>query len=261
VTTKKSSKKKQTTAEEAPGRAGKGINLGLTESPLIALEEFSRGQSVYISFSSRLTYLIALEKDGYPSIPFQHEFSAEIEVFKQAFIERNLHPKLLFRDVRDLIQEPFTTAITAYGAEADIPTGIDILIAGFVCKDLSRMNNKGKTLKDGGESGDTWLAVHTYAKRFRPSMVLLENLKSENATWQGVVSQWDSIGYEAVWMICDSKNYYLPQIRLRMYMIAINRDRFGKGATEAVGQWEDSMRKLERQVSSPYEAFLPGSLK
>jgi hypothetical protein len=125
ATTKKPSKKKKTTTEEAtPGRAGKGINLGLpplsnieecmadmtaravdlglckalsslggrplkvatmcsgTESPLIALDEISRGQSVYISFSSRLTYLIALEKDGYPSIPFQHEFSAEIEGFK-----------------------------------------------------------------------------------------------------------------------------------------------------------------------------------
>jgi site-specific DNA-cytosine methylase len=123
------------------------------------------------------------------------------------------------------------------------------------------MNNKGTTLKDSGKSGDTWLAVHTYAKRFRPSIVLLENVKSENAIWQGVVSQWDSIGYKAAWVICDSKNYYLPQTRLRIYMIAVNRDRFGKGATVAVGEWEDLMRKLERQVSSPYEAFLPESLK
>jgi site-specific DNA-cytosine methylase len=91
--------------------------------------------------------------------------------------------------------------------------------------------------------------------------VLLENVKSEIATWDDIVSQWDKIGYEAAWVICDTKNYYLPQTRLRMYMMAINRSHCGKGAAEAVGRWKELMRKMERQCSSPYEAFLPDSLK
>ncbi|RMZ69593.1 hypothetical protein GMOD_00006426 [Pyrenophora seminiperda CCB06] len=212
-----------------------------TESPLLALNEISK----------------ALEAAGHSPIHLNQEFSAEIEVFKQAFIERNFHPKILFRDVRDFIREPSTKATTAYGAEVDIPSGIDILVAGFVCKDLSRLNNQGKSLEDGGETGDTWLAVYTYAKRFRPSIVLLENVKATKATWEDVVRRWDNIGYEAEWTICDTKNYYLPQTRERMYMVAIKRSHFGKGVVKAATDWKKLMQKLERKCSSPYEAFLP----
>ena len=216
-----------------------------TESPLLALDEISK----------------ALQVAGHSPILIQHEFSAEIEVFKQAFIERNFHPKILFRDVRDFICESSTTATTAYGAEVEIPTGIDILVAGFVCKDLSSMNNKGKSLEDGGETGDTWNAVYAYAKRFHPSIVLLENVKAVKATWEDVMGRWDRIGYEAEWVFCDTKNYYLPQTRERMYMVAIKRSHLNKGVTQAVAQWKNLMRKLERQCSSPYEAFLPDSLR
>ncbi|KAL6167555.1 hypothetical protein ACJQWK_06975 [Exserohilum turcicum] len=215
-----------------------------TEAPLLALDLISK----------------ALEKKGHPPIKFQQEFSAEIEVIKQAFIERNFHPKILFRDVRDFLRDCATTATTAYGAEVDIPTLIDILIAGFVCKDLSRLNNQGKTLEEGGESGDTWMAVYTYVKRFRPSLVLLENVKSEKATWDDVVLRFGEIGYEAAWVFCDTKNYYLPQTRERMYMVAIERSLFGEGVDHAVGHWKDILQKLQRQCSSPYEEFLPQSL-
>jgi site-specific DNA-cytosine methylase len=98
-------------------------------------------------------------------------FSAEIEGFKQAFIERNFHPPILFRDVRDFLCESATKATTAYGTEKEIPADVEILVAGFVCKDLSRMNSNGKTLAEEGESGDTWRAVYMYAKRFRPRIV------------------------------------------------------------------------------------------
>ena len=33
---------------------------------------------------------------------FKHLFSAEIVPFKQAYIERNFHPRYLFRDVAEL---------------------------------------------------------------------------------------------------------------------------------------------------------------
>jgi hypothetical protein len=130
-----------------------------TESPLLALQEISEGQSLHYPSCASLIYSTALKKEKQPPIRYQHEFSAEIEGFKQAFIERNFHPPILFRDVREFIPEDNTEATTAYGAKKSIPADIDILIAGFVCKDLSRLNNKGKTLDDHGESGDTWRAV------------------------------------------------------------------------------------------------------
>lgn len=96
-----------------------------------------------------------------------------------------------------------SAATTAYGAEVEIPLDVHILIAGFICKDLSRMNMKNKTLEDGGESVDTWLSVYNYAQRARPGIVLLENVKATKKTWEDVVSHWKKIGYAADW-VCSS---------------------------------------------------------
>lgn len=60
-----------------------------TESPLLALELIRRS---------------ILELHGL-NFEFEHVFSCEIEPFKQAYIERNFHPPLLFRDVCELGQD------------------------------------------------------------------------------------------------------------------------------------------------------------
>ena len=57
-----------------------------TESPLLALELISGAL-----------------KDKYgATLDVEHVFSCEIEPFKQAYIERNFHPPLIFRDVCEL---------------------------------------------------------------------------------------------------------------------------------------------------------------
>ena len=57
-----------------------------TESPLLALNLIQR----YILEHFDVT------------LDYEHVFSCEIEPFKQAYIERNFHPRLLFRDVTEL---------------------------------------------------------------------------------------------------------------------------------------------------------------
>lgn len=62
-------------------------------------------------------------------LQLEHVFSCEIEPFKQGYIERNFHPPLLFRDIRELGMKQ---AYTAYGALEDVPNEpgcVDILIA------------------------------------------------------------------------------------------------------------------------------------
>jgi site-specific DNA-cytosine methylase len=227
---------------------GRQINVATmcsgTESPLLAIKQISK----------------ALQKTGKSPLHIHQKFAAEIDVFKQAFIERNQSPPLIYRDVRDFIPDDATTAITAYGAEAKIPSGLDLLVAGFVCKDLSTLNSRPKGLNEDGESGDTWRAIYSYAKRCRPSIVLLENVRGLSKLWNEVVSRWDEIGYEAAWLIRDTKRYYVPQTRERMYMIAIERSHYGKDVKKAVTHWQDLMEKLQRQCSSPYEAWLKNEL-
>lgn len=131
-----------------------------------------------------------------------------------------------------------------------------MLVVGFVCRDLSALNSKKKSVDDQGETGDTWRAVYFYAKRFQPRVVILENVKGDKALWDDVVSRWDKIGYEATWVYADTKKYYLPQTRERMYMIAINRKLYDGDVRKAVRQWAFTMVKLERPCSSTYEAWV-----
>ncbi|ORY13595.1 hypothetical protein BCR34DRAFT_648635 [Clohesyomyces aquaticus] len=189
-----------------------------TESPIIALEMIAN----------------TLEEGGAPAFKVEHLFSAEINPVKQGYIERNFAPPILFRDVREFIPDDATSATTAYGAVVEIPGTVDILIAGFVCKDLSLMNNKRKSIHDDGETGDTWRAVYNYAKRYRPKIVLIEN-------------------------IFDTKEYYLPQTRMRMYMIAADSKAFGNRTTKVVADWKEYMLSLKRACSTPFEAFLKGT--
>lgn len=52
-----------------------------------------------------------------------HVFSCEIEPFKQAYIERNFAPPILFRDVTELGRRK---AHTAYGSLVDVPGDVDV---------------------------------------------------------------------------------------------------------------------------------------
>ena len=45
----------------------------------------------------------ALKEHHGLKLNIDHVFSAEIVPFKQAYIERNFHPKIIFRDMRELI--------------------------------------------------------------------------------------------------------------------------------------------------------------
>lgn len=189
----------------------------------------------------------------------KHHFSAEIDPVKQVYIERNFAPPLLFRDVREFIPDDATTATTAYGAIEDIPGSLDVLVAGFVCKDISTLNNNKKSFFEHGETSDTFRALYAYSKRFRPKIVLIENVRGQKEYWRHIVSEWNAAGYEAAWHTVDTKEYYLPQTRVRMYMIAVDRKAFGVGAGKAVAQWKDSMEALKRPCSTPFEAFLKGT--
>jgi site-specific DNA-cytosine methylase len=57
-----------------------------TESPLLALGMFSK----------------AIKERGLGHLEIEHVFSCEIEPYKQAYIERNFKPPILFRDIKEL---------------------------------------------------------------------------------------------------------------------------------------------------------------
>ncbi len=237
-----------------------------TESPLLALAEIQKG----------------LRQSGKPEMNIKHMFSAEIVPYKQAYIERNFHPDKLFRDIREIAAGGKAT--TAYGAQTDVPTEVDVLVAGFSCVDFSKLNKNAKQLTAIGESGDTFRAILQYAKEYRPAMIILENV--EGAPWELIKAIWESdrayvqawvesvgggqdtgldtfwetedVAYSAVYQKVDAKDYYIPQTRTRRYMICLDRCRFSSRelADTKTEEWKSHMIALERRASSPVEAFL-----
>lgn len=84
-----------------------------TESPLLALEMVRQSKSSPLqearnslscsnSQKKKKKQNSGLQKHFNRDFVFNHLFSAEIVPFKQAYIERNFHPRFIFRDVTEL---------------------------------------------------------------------------------------------------------------------------------------------------------------
>ncbi|KAL4785464.1 hypothetical protein BJX76DRAFT_356020 [Aspergillus varians] len=208
-----------------------------TESPLLALEMVREN----------------LRKSFGLDLDFKHLFSAEIVPFKQAYIERNFHPKLLFRDVAELKDR---VAQTAYGSLEKIPKNVDILIAGFSCVDFSGLNNRRKTLDEEGESGGTFWGIIRYAMTYRPRLVILENVKT--APWMKIEQHWNDIGYFTIHADVDTKAYYLPQTRERGYMFCVDKRLVAENGLSGrdMHRWSEVFGQFKRPASSPAGMFL-----
>ncbi|KAF5350208.1 hypothetical protein D9758_007844 [Tetrapyrgos nigripes] len=202
-----------------------------TESPLLALE--------LIQDSIREHFDVNLE--------VEHVFSCEIEPFKQAYIERNFHPPILFRDVCELGGDE---AHTAYGSLVPVPGDVDLLVAGTSCVDYSSLNNEKQDIEANGESGRTFRGMLSWVKKHRPPLVILENVCG--APWGFVKSKFEQNGYSADYSRVDTKQFYIPHTRTRVYLVAVDKKKSSIPAT-----WKDMvLNKLKRPASSTLDAFL-----
>ncbi|KAI9038630.1 putative SNF2 family helicase [Aspergillus affinis] len=208
-----------------------------TESPLLALEMVKA----------------QLKKHFGMTLQFRHLFSAEIVPFKQAYIERNFHPRRVFRDVNELKDR---VAKTAYGSLEKVPKNVDLLVAGFSCVDFSGLNNNRKTLDDKGESGGTFWAIVRHAMVYRPRMIILENVSS--APWKTISQELADIDYLGIHVPVDTKAYYLPQTRERGYMLCLDMRRMkvqGLTDQEVIKGWPELVQSFRRPASSPMGMF------
>ena len=148
---------------------------------------------------------------------------------------------------------------TAFGGLRAIPSEPDLMVAGSSCIDYSPLNSKPKEFGKDGESYQTLMAAVNYAKKHRPNIVILENVKK--FPWAFTEGKWREIGYATQVAHLDSKDFYLPQTRQRGYMIGLRRsvinDRgIDLDADAAVKNWFGILSKLQRRASSPFTDFL-----
>ncbi|EIW68043.1 hypothetical protein TREMEDRAFT_69535 [Tremella mesenterica DSM 1558] len=203
-----------------------------TESPLLALNMIAK----------------AIKKQHGLTLSFDHVFSCEIEPFKQAYIERNFAPPILFRDVTELGKK---RAHTAYGSLAAVPGNVDLLIAGTSCVDYSNLNNQQQDIEANGESGRTFRGMLQWVKKHQPPVVILENVC--NAPWDKVVEYFAQIDYDAQYARLDTKEFYIPHTRTRVYLFATPMANAEKHLSE---KWAATVKAMRRPWSAPFEAFL-----
>lgn len=133
---------------------------------------------------------------------------------------------------------------------APVPGDVDILIAGTSCVDYSNLNNEKQDIDANGESGRTFRGMMDWVKRHRPPIVLLENVCS--APWPKVQTYFEKNGYSATWSRVDTKQYYIPHTRTRVYLVAVD-----KKNSSIPKEWKDLVvSKLQRHASSSLDAFL-----
>ncbi|KAG4436407.1 hypothetical protein IFR05_008100 [Cadophora sp. M221] len=210
---------------------------------------------------------------------FKQHISAEIKPAKSAFIEKNFDSPINACDITEISMQgkrdpKWTkewTLTTAYGGKAKVPRDLDLLVAGFACDDFSILNTKRKTLDAKGESGDTFYATLEYIDRYRPKMVILENvigapwihakLRKKKGTKEviGIDEQFRLMGYEAVFIKLDTKDHYLPHTRQRGYMVCILRAAFNGSPAKLAKAAEgflNLVNELKRPASVPMEAMM-----
>ncbi|KAM0528249.1 hypothetical protein ACHAP6_002081 [Verticillium nonalfalfae] len=228
---------------------------------------------------------------------FDHQFSVEIEAYKQAFIERNSKPSgEIYRDVVQVSDPSRKDATTAHGSLAPIPAAPDLLVAGSSCVDFSKLNNKrdilakhsvlsrlyeeAKNTRNGldfgtvtpqsqshdvrmalqdvrdsfhmeGESVKTFGSILQFIYDQRPKLIILENVS--HAPWRAFTHFWlPLVGYVALSMKVDSKNFLVPQTRTRGYLVAVDQWHYGTEMSTRIARLWSSMMESSNWFPNQY---------
>jgi len=179
---------------------------------------------------SPVAVMKALQKVMDDNIKIEHIFSCEFDPRKQEWIKDNFPSlELLFGDIKELK----TGKAMDYKTKQVVPVPpVDVVIAGFVCKSVSLENNERKLYSNCinevcGQTGLTFDGMMGYVQKFRPSLVICENVKGLTTRNKGnepvindVKRTFTRAGYAFDHKVLDSRDYLLPQRRNRCWMFA-----------------------------------------
>ena len=108
-------------------------------------------------------------------------------------------------------------------ARADLPSGVDVIVAGPPCQGFSTAGKRD--IMDPRNGMLTIPAI--FASILRPKVVIVENVTGAKAGvqkkhWDDLVSQLRSSGYRTADLACNAALYGVPQERRRLILIAWN---------------------------------------
>jgi site-specific DNA-cytosine methylase len=101
-----------------------------------------------------------------------HEFSCEVDPFKQGYLERNFD-SVLYPDITKLSVE---SPLDVYGQVKEIPP-FNMLVAGTSCKNFSMLRSTRRLdIEDKGCSGETFLGAVEVLLKEKPKFAIFENV-------------------------------------------------------------------------------------
>eukprot|EP00931_Biecheleriopsis_adriatica_P097636 TRINITY_DN7144_c0_g1_i4.p1 TRINITY_DN7144_c0_g1~~TRINITY_DN7144_c0_g1_i4.p1 ORF type:complete len:587 (+),score=89.84 TRINITY_DN7144_c0_g1_i4:119-1879(+) len=188
-------------------------------------------------------------------LTIDHRFACDVDRASRRFIVENTRPMAMFSDL--LARDVIGHCLRANRPRL-VPSGLDIYVAGFPCKDFSLLNSNRPCL-DGPHAG-IFHGVVNYIKRHQPTTYVLENVQGllmsksgEQAPIKTVMKLLRSLPHYEVrgWRV-NSKDYYIPQHRARVYIVGIHTGR--AKLRSPLREWG----KLVRAMESPWQISVHG---
>lgn len=153
---------------------------------------------------------------------------------------------------------------------------VDILTAGFPCQDIS-LAGKRAGLREGTRSG-IWSHVARAISVLRPSLVLLENVRSLTSAWAdsdlepcpwclgdagdehslralgAVLGDLAGLGFDASWQVVRASDAGAPHKRERVFVLAWPADGCSRGSRWASSADAHREPREQRRLAAPGQA-------
>jgi len=107
-----------------------------------------------------------------------------------------------------------------------LPQYADVVIGGFPCQDIS-INGKMKGIK--GKRSCLYTSIIDTVKKIQPKIFIVENvkgllLKSNAASLNKILEDFNSLGYNITYKLYDASYYGVPQTRERVFIVGTRND-------------------------------------
>lgn len=140
-----------------------------------------------------------------------------------------------------------------------MPTGVDLLIGGFPCQDISV---NGKRLGVAGKRSGLYKAMVEAIRRTKPRVFVAENVKGllmkyNHDSLKRVLEDFGNLGYSVSYRLYKTANYGVPQARERVFIVGTSREArqfFHPEPERDSSSWitaEQALADLERRPQDP----------
>ena len=139
--------------------------------------------------------------------PFKITWTNEINTAACKTYQTNIDEKIHCGDVRDFL--------------STLPTGSDVLIGGFPCQDIS-INGKG--LGIAGKKSSLYTSMVEAIDIVKPKVFVAENvkgllMKSRQESFNKIMKDFNSLGYDVSYALYHAADYGVPQSRERVFIV------------------------------------------